>query len=34
MAMVGGPVVVAVAFGIFIVIWLVVLIGSRFFGPQ
>jgi hypothetical protein len=34
MAMVGGPVVVAVALGIFIVIWLVVLVGSRFFGPQ
>jgi hypothetical protein len=29
-----GPIVVAVAFGIFIATWLVVLIGSRFFGPQ
>jgi hypothetical protein len=34
MTMVGGPVVVAVAFGIFVATWIVVLVGSRFFGPQ
>jgi len=32
--MVSGPIVVAVALGIFIATWLVVLVGSRFFGPQ
>jgi hypothetical protein len=32
--MVSGPLVVAVSVGVFIVIWLVVLIGSRPFGPQ
>jgi hypothetical protein len=34
MAMVSGPLVVAVALGIFILTWIVVLLGSRFFGPQ
>jgi hypothetical protein len=34
MDVVGGPAVVAVAAGIFILIWVVVLVGSRFFGPQ
>jgi len=32
--MVGGPVVVIVAVGIFAATWLVVLLGSRYFGPQ
>jgi hypothetical protein len=34
MAMVGGILVVFVAAGIFIATWLVVLLGSRYFGPQ
>ena len=32
--MVSGPLVVALALGVFVVIWAVVLLGSRHFGPQ
>jgi hypothetical protein len=32
--MVSGPLVVALAFAVFAVIWAVVLLGSRHFGPQ
>jgi hypothetical protein len=32
--MVSGPLVVVVALCVFVVIWAVVLIGSRPFGPQ
>jgi len=32
--MVGGPLVVVVALGVLIAIWVVVLLGSRFFGSQ
>ena len=34
MEVVGGPAVIAVAAVIFILTWIVVLVGSRFFGPQ
>ena len=32
--MVGGPGVLVVAFALFAAIWVVVLVGSRYFGPQ
>jgi hypothetical protein len=32
--MVSGPVVVVLALGVFAVIWAVVLLGSRAFGPE
>jgi hypothetical protein len=32
--MVGGPGVLVVALALFVAIWVVVLVGSRYFGPQ
>jgi hypothetical protein len=32
--MVSGPIVVVLALGVFVVIWAVVLLGSRAFGPE
>jgi len=34
MAMVEGPGVIIVAACVFVAIWVVVLLGSRYFGPQ
>jgi len=32
--MVGGPAVIVVALAVLVAIWVVVLWGSRYFGPQ
>jgi hypothetical protein len=32
--MVNGPMVLLVAFGVLAAVWLIVLYGSRFFGPK